>query len=68
MDDREEGIRRHLEAINPQIETLGAAAHYNVPHNWRGLDDSEISSLCPVVMVPTHEIRELPKVGEEKSA
>jgi uncharacterized protein YbcC (UPF0753/DUF2309 family) len=68
MDDREEGIRRHLEAINPQIETLGAAAHYNVPHNWRGLDDSEISGLCPVVMVPTHEIRELPKVGEEKSA
>jgi hypothetical protein len=61
MDEREEAIRRHLEQLNPLIETLGAAAHYNVPHNWRGLDDREVSSLCPVVMVPTHEIREYAK-------
>ncbi len=61
MDEREEAIRRHLEAINPQIETFGAAAHFNVPHNWRGLDDTEITGLCPVVMVPAHEIREIPK-------
>ncbi|MEN8165953.1 MAG: DUF2309 domain-containing protein [Pseudomonadota bacterium] len=68
MDDREEAIRRHLEAINPQIETFGAAAHYNVPHNWRGLDDQEITGLCPVVMVPSHEIKETPKPANEALA
>jgi len=68
MDDREEGIRRHLEVINPAIETFGAAAHYNVPHNWRGLTDEKISGLCPVVMVPAHEIRERAHPGMEEQA
>lgn len=58
MDDREEGFRRHLEEINPTIETLGAAAHFGVPHFWLGVDDKEPTGLTPVVLVPSHEIRE----------
>jgi uncharacterized protein len=68
MDDREEGIRRHLEELLPQAETLGAAAHFNVPHNWRGLDDAAVTALAPVVpepVIPAHEVRELPAVGCE---
>jgi uncharacterized protein YbcC (UPF0753/DUF2309 family) len=67
MDDREEGIRRHLEELLPQVETLGAAAHYNVPHNWRGLDDSSVTPLAPVVpapVIPAHEVREQPRSEE----
>ena len=63
MDDREEGLRRHLEEIAPNLETLGAAAHFNVPHAWRGLDDEAAVALCPVVptvVVPAHEVREVP--------
>jgi uncharacterized protein YbcC (UPF0753/DUF2309 family) len=62
MDDREEGIRRHLEEINPRVETLGAAAHFNVPHNWRGLDDTEVTALAPVIpapVIPAHEVCEV---------
>ncbi|MDO9225711.1 MAG: DUF2309 domain-containing protein [Pseudomonadota bacterium] len=61
IDDREEGLRRHLEELVPSVETLGAAAHFNVPHAWRGLDDDHAVALCPVVpsvVLPAHEVRE----------
>jgi uncharacterized protein len=61
MDDREEGMRRHLEEIDPTVETLGAAAHFGVFNYWRGLDDDHATALCPVVAVPSHEIREQPQ-------
>lgn len=68
MDDREEGIRRHLEEIDPDLETLGAAAHFNVPHNWRGLDDDAVTALAPVIpapVIPAHEVRETCLPGRE---
>lgn len=68
MDDREEGMRRLLEEIDPTIETLGGAAHFGVFQNWRGLDDADATPLCPVVPVvvkPAHEVREVPRPGTE---
>jgi hypothetical protein len=65
MDDREEGIRRHLEEIDPSLATFGAAAHFGVPNYWRGLDDARVSALCPIVVTPEHEVRERPVAGQE---
>lgn len=69
LDDREEGLRRHVEEVNPRLETLGAAAHYGIFMNWRGLDDNEAGPLCPVipvVIIPAHEVREIEHAGHEQ--
>lgn len=54
IDAREESYRRHLEEVEPQAETFGAAGFFTTPIYYRGVADAHFSTLCPIVVRPKH--------------
>ena len=58
IDDRECSIRRHLESLNPNLETFGAAGFFGIDFLYQGLDDAYPVAQCPVVVAPNHLIME----------
>ncbi len=58
IDEREESIRRHLEEVDPDIETLGAAGFFGVAVDYTGIDDARGAALCPVVVKPQNQVVE----------
>ena len=66
IDDREEGVRRHLERAWPAAETLGAAGFFGVAMRYKGLDDPEFAPLCPVNLDPPQRVLEVARPGQER--
>jgi hypothetical protein len=58
IDDREESFRRHLEEIDPQCETFGAAGFFSAAMYYRGANDAHFVPLCPIIMKPQHYVIE----------
>lgn len=59
IDEREESMRRALEATDSDIETVGAAGFFGVAVSYAGLDDHAAADLCPVIVTPQHAVREV---------
>ncbi len=67
IDDREESLRRHLEEIDPGVQTCGAAGFFGVAMEFQGLDAASGVALCPVVVRPRHRVHEDARAGDEHS-
>ncbi len=65
IDDREESMRRHIEAQDRDYQTFGLAGFFGLAIRYRGLDDGHYATLCPVVVTPDHVIEEIAQPDHE---
>lgn len=65
IDDREESIRRHLEARNVAYQTFGTAGFFGVDANYTMMSGAS-APYCPVIIQPKHAIKEIPRQGYEQ--
>jgi len=54
LDAREESYRRHLEEVDPEVETFANAGFYGVAMYYRGAGDATYTTLCPIVVKPLY--------------
>ena len=64
IDEREESIRRHLEEVEPMVETASTAGFFNVPMYHQAATDAHPRPLCPVVIRPDHFVEEVEEEPE----
>jgi uncharacterized protein len=60
IDEREESMRRHLEEVDPRVETLGYAGFFGVAMDYQGLGERRPVALCPAGIHPGHLVIEEP--------
>ena len=67
IDTRSEGLRRRLEAFDG-YETLGFAGFFAVAIRFTDMLGGAANDLCPVLISPSHQIREEPVPGAADAA
>jgi uncharacterized protein YbcC (UPF0753/DUF2309 family) len=60
IDDREESIRRHLEEIDPHVETYGVVGFFGIDMKFSSVKNKRLIAQCPPVVSPSRVIKEVP--------
>jgi uncharacterized protein YbcC (UPF0753/DUF2309 family) len=59
IDDREESFRRHIEEINPRLDTQGVVGFFGLDMKFRSAFHPEPVIHCPPVVTPSRVVDEL---------
>ncbi|MFZ9388772.1 MAG: putative inorganic carbon transporter subunit DabA, partial [Chitinophagaceae bacterium] len=59
IDEREDSIRRHIEAINRNCETFGAPGFFGVEFYFQQKGSKFYDKLCPAPVTPKYLIKEI---------
>lgn len=66
IDEREDSIRRHIEAVDKQCETLGAPGFFGVEFYFQQQGSKFYDKLCPAPVTPKYLIKEFEAKTERK--
>ena len=58
IDEREDSIRRHIEAVDKKAETFGAPGFFGVQFYFQQQDSKFYDKLCPAPVTPKYLIKE----------
>jgi uncharacterized protein len=59
IDEREDSLRRHVEAVEPKSETLGAPGFFGVEFFFHPAGGKFYEKLCPAPVTPKYLIKEV---------
>ena len=68
IDVRSEVMRRHLESLDPRIQTIGFAGFFGMPIELQRADEDAGSARCPVLLQPSHRVLEKEARGPDARA
>lgn len=61
IDVRSEMIRRHIEATDGRISTIGFAGFFGVAMDYKKIDEKDVGHRCPVLLTPAVTVKETSK-------
>ncbi|MBT9543842.1 MAG: DUF2309 family protein [Candidatus Sericytochromatia bacterium] len=61
IDDREESLRRYIEAQVPDCETFGIAGYFEMNMYFQGYNEVRARKLCPGVIQETFQVKQVKK-------
>jgi len=66
IDVRSEVVRRHIEALIPEVETMGIAGFFGFPLQFYPINNLSGKKQCPVLINPQGKVFEKPKQQDSK--
>lgn len=66
IDEREDSLRRHLELVNPNCETLGSPGFFGVEFYFHPAGGKFYEKLCPAPVTPRFLVKEKEAKGAQR--